>query len=355
PAGIDITGAFAFQQLQSGVMGKVAIQFAPFGIDGRGICPDQSSSTQTCFTGGLTHDMVELTDVRVDGVEAVWTRTATSSDLRWNAGYDGDVRAGPLDVVLVVDRSLDANAIENPATVAALRTFIRGLRQRDRVGAVTFGNLVRRLNVSYGTNGLPMSVGLFSGGERENLISALSTSINSPGAGSALLFDAISEAADMLATNSNQGRIVVLTTEEHAGSVLESEAAYEDAFEKVGPTADLSRPEIRVDIIGVALEQSDKFEDIKDITAFTRGRYVDLAAVQPADVNQLDLVLTDLRSTLSGSFLLLYDIMIPATAGKAVRLEFGATWRPTDDDGRMIGEIDAVPYSGPLRVNLTAN
>ncbi|MEM7674489.1 MAG: vWA domain-containing protein [Myxococcota bacterium] len=355
PAGIDITGAFAFEPLESGVMGRVALQFAPYGIDGRGICPNQSISTQTCFTGGLTHDMVELTNVRVDGQEAVWSRSSTTSERPWNAGYDGDIRAGTLDVVLVIDRSIDAEAIENPATIDALRTFVRGLRQRDRVGAVVFGDLVRRLNVSYGTNGLPLSTGLFGGGERENLISAISTSLISSGAGAPRVFDGIGEAAEMLAGSTNAGRIVVLTTEEHAGTVEESRVAYDEALEKVDRSSDVTRPPIRVDIIGVALDRSDKFGDIQDTAAFTSGRYIDLAAVQPADVNQLDLVLSDLRSTLSGSFLLLYDIMIPATAGKAVRLEFGATWRPTDDDGRMISEIDAVPYSGPLRVNLTAN
>ena len=352
--GFDVTGAFAWDRLQDGVRGTIAIQVAPFGIDGRGLCPNHDESPQTCFTGGVTHSMLTIENVRIDGAGGIEaTPTPISVQVPDTRGADGDVRAGPLDVVLVIDRSQvaeTANLASNPATLGAVTAFLQGLRQRDRVGVVTYGPGVTRLGVPYDAAGRPGAVGLFDGSFRETLITQVETALQTPGSGQPTLFEGVADAADMLRNSASAGRIVVIAADEHAGSVEESELAFFEAFEMVDTANDPSRPETRVDVIGVSLTRSEKFQDLQAITTFTGGQYFDVSAVQTtgpgAPINQLELALTDLRSTLSGSFLLLYDITIPAGVGKAARLEF---------DARMNGVPTAVPYSGLLRVDLAAN
>ena len=354
-AGLDVTGAFAWRALQDGAVGQVAIQIAPYGVDGRGLCPDHDDDPQTCFSGGLTHSMVTIENLRIDGRGAsdgvTWTPTSTSAEYPQIWGQDGDVRAGPLDVVLVIDRSRSAesaNLLQNEAAVSAVTSFLNGLRERDRVGAVTYGTGLVRLGVTYDPTGRPTSTGMFEGGaERSQLIAAVQSAMRQAGGGDSVLFSGITEAAEMLRDSANGGRIVVITADEQAGNVDESEIAFFEALEKVEEVTNLSsRPPTRVDVIGVSLIRSEKFEDLQSITAFTDGVYYDLAAVQSGNINQLELVLSDVRSTLSGSFLLLYDISIPEGVGKAARIEF---------DARMNGLETTVPYSGLLRVDLAAN
>ncbi len=356
-AGIDVVGAFAWQPLRDGAAGTVAIQISPYGIDGRGMCPDHNETPQTCFTGGLLHSMVNLTDVRIDGRPDPITLSPTplSVDVSANRGYDGNVRAGPLDVILVIDSSASADGkiLQNEATVRAVTSFLQGLRQRDRVGAVSFGSQIRRLGVQYDTNGNPIGESLFSGPGRGALDISVQNALRQPGAGDARLFDAISEAAEMLdEANRNvagiapAGRIIVITGSEHVGTEEESALAFFEALDDVDTSVDAARPLTQVDMIGVSLARSQKFDDLQSITAFTGGAYFDVSAVQVNQVNQLELALSDIRGTLSGSFLLLYDITIPNGVGKAALLEF---------DAEMIGVQQVVQYSGLLRVDLAAN
>lgn len=352
-AGLDVTGAYAQRPLQDDQVGTVAIQFAPFGVDNRGVCPNHDEQPETCFTGGLTHDMVELRNVTVDDQPVTWSAATATAD-RPNRGAFGDVRAGPLDIVLVLDRSANAdideesNFLRNPSAVEAVREFVTGLRQRDRVGAVVFGGSVRRLNVPY-DDGRPRSAGLFEGGPgRTELVRAIENELQQPGAGDPNIFAGIEEAALMLTRSANAGRIVVITTGEHPGSAEDSLLAFDTALEAIELSTDASQPLPQVDVIGVSVRRTEKFLDIAAITDFTVGEYFDLAAVQSGDVNQLALVLADVRATLSGSFLLLYEIMIPPGTGKAARLKFDAILRMDDAP-------PAVPYSGLLRVDLAAN
>lgn len=353
-AGFDITGAFAYRPLTDGETGIVAVLVAPFGIDGRGLCPDNDETPQTCFSGGLTHDMVSLENLRVDGLGAAdgvtWAPSEPSLDLPSNRGRDGDVRAGPLDVVLVVDVSAaadSANLLQNPEAQLAVSGFIGGLRERDRIGVVTFGGDVTRLGVDDSPSANPNSSGLFQGGpSRGDVVDRLQSAMNLPGSGSSILFSGIREAAEMLRGSANAGRIVVLTAAEHAGSVDESALAFFEALDAIDASNRAGGPETRVDIIGITLTRTEKFQDIQSMTAFTAGEFFDLAAIQSGQINQLELILSDIRSTLSGSFMLLYDIMIPDGVGKAAQLEF---------DARMNGLDTTVQYSGPLRVDLAAN
>ena len=353
--GIDVTGVFAWRPLRDDDIGTVAILMAPYGIDGLGMCPDHGGTPQTCFSGGLTHDMVTIENLRVDGqgeAEGVtWAPTPLSPDFPDNRGYDGNVRAGPLDVVLVIDRSEAAGngiLLRNTDATRAVTDFVSGLRARDRVGAVEFGARgVSRLGVVYDMSGRPQSTGLFTGAEgRSTLITSIQNALGQDGGGGATVFEAIEEAAEMLRNSSNSGRIVVITTQEQLGSIEESALAFDEAFEKIEASNSVGSADTRVDIIGVSLTRTEKFEDIQAITAFTGGEYFDVATVLESNVNRLSLALSDIRSTLSGSFLLLYDIQIPPGVGKAARIEF---------DARMNGVQSAVQYSGLLRIDLAAN
>ena len=353
-AGIDVTGVFPWQPLRNGEVGTVAIQLAPYGEDGLGVCPNHQQEPQTCFSGGLLHSMITLESLQVDSLSAAsgvtWNPTPVSAETPEVVGRVGDVRAGPVDVVLVVDMSANANQAgltnNNPDTVEAVASFIQGLRQRDQIGVVTFaGDTIRRLNVQYDSGGQPTALGFFPGGN-QSLIAAAQTTLSNSGSGANTVFKGIEEAAEMIERSKNPGRIVVITSAEHVGEVVDSETAFKEAFDVVDNETDFTRAPTRVDIVGVGLRRTDKFEDIKDITQFTGGEFFDLASVRGGDVNQLELILADIRSTFSGSFLLLYDIAIPSTVGKAARLEFNV---------RMNGVPQAVPFSGLLRVDLAAN
>ena len=66
-AGLDIVGVYAFEDLGGGELGPLILHLRPFGIDGRGMCPDREGPpAPVCYTGGIDHSMVTITRQQIE-------------------------------------------------------------------------------------------------------------------------------------------------------------------------------------------------------------------------------------------------------------------------------------------------
>lgn len=343
-AGLDVIGAYPWEALTPGARGKVAIQLSPFGIDGLGICPDTTEKPEVCFSGGLTHGMVSLENVRIDMTAATPVATATSSDLPYNRGLEGDVRGPARDVVLVMDASAEAhqedgNGLAPPRRLGYAATFLQGLRQRDRVGAVIYGGdrPVRLTAVWDERTRRYADPGLRAFGERPGLAQALRAVTSESAVGVPDPFEGIAEAARLLRdVGSNRGRIVLVLA--RTPSHMDVEERFQAAYELVRRNDSTSFNGYTVDVVGFALEAGRGSTFLGDLASFTRGQMLS------TNLEGLEQTLVDLGSLMSGNFILLYDMLIPANAGKSARITF-------DVEVVLGGAHRArASYSGPLRI-----
>lgn len=353
-AGVDIIGVFPLDQapLTNGARGEIAVLVAPYGIDQRGLCPDSAVPgspewTQVCFTGGLTHDMVELSSFTLDGLD-LDARVAAPTPERPLRGRIGDVRAGPLDVVVALDMSA---AAESKAAFSVRRevveTFIRNARQRDRVGIALFG-LTPAPDHPGGTRRLlharERDSGLRGADARDELLTAVGALSAAAGAPKPNLFAAVEEASRMLTdAESSRGRIIVLAGQEPRLTPDDRRAAFDAALAAVGSNA--SGPRFVVDIVGLDLAPGDPDYDplavngMQDLTFFSEGRYLETVA------RELDQTFADLRATMYGGVALLYDVFIGPTVGKSGNIQLSLEVALKGGAERATAS-----YQGPLRV-----
>ena len=111
-----------------------------------------------------------------------------------------------------------------------------------------------------------------------------------------------------------------------------------------------------MDIIGVGLPDpptnlnvDSNVDLLTDMALFTGGVFnsIDGAAIN-GGVGALDPALVTLRAQISGAFALLYDMDIPASAGKVGRINF--TVSVTIDN-----ETQSATYEGPLEIRGSNN
>jgi hypothetical protein len=297
-AGVDVVGTFDFDPLTPGAAGgKVAIRIVPYGEDNRGICPDSNDDPLLCFSGGLTYDMVNIRS-------ATW-ETSLFADPRPvpgdpSRGTDGDVRAGPQDVMLVMEiaRNSEVNIDSGKERFALLESFVNGLRSRDSAGLVIAG--------------LPPDQTPLVGTERASLadrIGRLDAQANLPDEKADILA-AIRSAANILRTqrspdrSSYPGRIVVV--------VATDTSPIEDANRTntaVLPDPDANFPGYVVDVI--AINPSGGNNTLETLAEFSGGTYRSVNKGQTFAAQDLNLALSDARAALAGSFVLLYTMDIP--------------------------------------------
>jgi len=141
--------------------GFVGLRFWLTGIDGHGLCPDApGADPPLCFSGGLQPEHVTITKAYIDRPEqeVVLCPALAAGDPRpaeppcggpdverlvaptAKRGLEGDVRAGPVDVVLIADLSPAPDArVSRDAYFTALASWLDRLRVTDRVGILTTG------------------------------------------------------------------------------------------------------------------------------------------------------------------------------------------------------------------------
>jgi hypothetical protein len=331
--GVDIVGAFAYETLTPEQRGPIAFLISPFGVDGRGICPDSTNNPILCLSGGLTYDMVNLLNVRIDTFDVQPTPSSTTAQRPHTRGLLGgdDPLAGPQDIVVVLDISSDTEMVDTePRRFDDLREFVRGLRSRDHVALVTYGSTIEAK-----TPLLPPE-------QRGTLLNEIDALKNVDAAGMATPFQAVSFAAELLAQARTRrpGRIVLVTLSEPAGNLDEATAEFDVAFDKVRPNPSLGFDGWKVDVVAVALDpSSETLTLLSDMAAFSAGEFYSVLTL-----NSLNQTLADLRTALSGSFILLYDLLIPKDVGKQGTISFTAEILLPGSE-----RVQSM-YSGPLTI-----
>lgn len=338
--GIDIVGAYSFRPLESGGVGTVAIRLHPYGIDGFGLCPNSNLDPILCFTGGLTHAMVQIDQAVFDenqNAQPVETLPSPPA-LPHTRATEGDPSSGPQNIVLVMDMSdAKADAGIPPFRFDAARQFVRTLRDRDKVGIVSFGGDPG----SMPREELPLSG---SDGEWSAQLGKLAELAARPSKGSAMVFSAVGLAADMFdrAGAARPGRIVVIA----AGDVAGPTSTFDDAIVKVIPNPETGFQGYAVRALAIDLRRSANVNNVsllRDMTVFAPGgAYVDLVSAAA-----LEDALLDTAASLSGSYVLLYDMAGPRCPGKS-RLRLRLTVQIPGPDGAALSASN--DYEGPLSI-----
>lgn len=386
--GVDVLGAEAWEGasvLRNGYRGTIALYIAPYGKDNRGICPDSTGGPATCYTGGLTHDMVEFItegeEPTIDDVAAtprVTTPVPSQPGLEYNRGWDGDVRAPSQDLVVVLDMSGAAAAADMTGSrFNQVRTLIQELRGRDRVGVVLFGG--DRAN-GYGGSvswddptaggnakeaviglrwlGVPEAevgrsgLGLRAKDERQILLDEL-MALNDMHAvdNGADLADGLRSAVDMLKQgNSVNGRIAVI-----AATRQDSQDAKRDPTlgiydndhidELIGLTQAIPRlGQAGVPITLIDINPAEPANDriAGEVVAFSGSP--GSGTTTEVNIENLESALEELQRKIAGSFILLYDMCVPKKVGKRGALEFRLRVRLPFED----------PSTGPRQVTFVS-
>ena len=310
-AGVDLVGVFPFEQLFPGAVGTVAIRFSPYGVDGKGICPDTTGAFQLCFTGGLDHSMVDIELISLDStvVTSSVVRTSTSATVPYVRATDGDVLGGPQVLALLIDTSAGAQTTDpQGARFDAAIDVINALRARDRLGIVSFGGTTTRAN----TEALPTN-------DKDQLVLKIQElEARATGGSGPDIYQAIRLATEMLRTTDGvkKGRLMIITASAPIGNRDEADLA----LLSVVPNPSALFDGFPTFVVGVGLDDPDAASALEDIAVFSGGEYA--AVTSPSA-----LVTASARITgvVSGAFVLLYDIFIPDPVGKAARVNIRAT------------------------------
>lgn len=346
-AGVDVIGAFAWEPLTNGDRGPISVHVAPWGVDERGLCPDGSADPQLCFTGGLDYSMVSIqrAEMQVGSgpIDLQPTKSSTSAERPYVRGLEGDVRAGPQDVMIVLDHSEVAETKDAGGAAArrftAARRFVQGLRRRDRVGLVTYAqNPILRAAASQTDPGLKTFE------DRGVILDALSNvAQEDPGQGNDLFAAIQTAAAALRRARSERGRIVVIAADGPAGTDQEALVAFGGALDALDEDLARGDPTIALHFVGLdILDDTPNMDLVDDLATFTDGR------VYRSTINGVEQTLTEVRSFLSGSFILLYDIFVPVEVGKSGTIEL-------DLEVLIGGQTAQASYTGPIIVQNSSN
>ena len=336
--GVDIVGVYPFVGLQPGHTGQVAVRFSPFGVDGRGICPNSDVDPILCFTGGLGHEMVSLDRVVIDSTPVTGDvrATAPTEQLPNTRATDGDVLGGPQLLMLVVDASAKARNTYDPegARFRAATDFVNALRARDRLGIMSVGG---------GQDAFELEIGPTD--NKETLLSILDgLEGRAPSGVLPDIFGAIKAVADLFRASPgfDRGRILVLTTQPPSGD----RDAADEALAVVAPDESRFFDGYPTYVVGHQLESKSNFGLLNDIALFSGGEMYDLA-----EARSMIQAVARVTGTVSGAFVLLYDMPVPASSGKAAEIKIDATITlPAGPDGEA--QVAEATFRGTLEVRL---
>lgn len=364
----QILEVWPYSDLSTQLGGFLGVKVWLTGIDGRGLCPDAPAADPAyCFSGGLQFEHLEVTSAYIDQPDQTVTlcpalratdvppsdppcggveRLVAPTDLR---GLEGDVRAPPEDIALIVDLSSGGASVEARDTYFAnLGEWIGRLRARDRIG-------VRTLSAEPSWSGLL---------DRDTARAYVEDLRDAPTGGGTRLFAAVAAAGQQLQQiGSTRGRIVLTAISGQSMMPDESnpEDPYYDALEAVQVGNRAGAVGFPVDIVGIGLTGPPPGEGSPAERRATVARLLDsLAAFSgPAgrpgrnygsvdNVLDLRLRLRDVGGQYVGGFNLLFEIVrtedgieIIDTAGKLGELSIrGRVTVPT-------GTAD-VRWDGPL-------
>lgn len=339
--GVDIVGVFPFEGLKDNAIGKVAIRFAPYGLDARGICPDSNEEPALCFSGGgngqgfnggLDYSAIRFARFEMEGGIRVEPLRAQPSDRIPNVKFtDGDVLAGPQLLVLILDHSDDAGDRDQAEVrFTAARNFVNSLRSRDQLAIYTVG----------GDDGFTLESGFSR--ERQQLLTKIDEIDGRPPSGEADIFGAIADAGTLLrAQNIRRGRILLVTAATPSGDPADLEP-YNRALDVIAPEDELGLlPTYSTYVVALNPTGQQFADELENLAFFSGG---ELASV--GDPAGFLTAVADVTGLLSGAFVLLYDVPIP-DVGKSTDIYIeaqvtlpGADGSPQVVTGTFSGDIE---------------
>lgn len=318
--GLDVIGAYGYGRLIENRPGNIIIRVHPYGVDGRGICPDSTTGPTLCFTGGLTREMVTVRSAQMNKISLnLRTPDPLPEGVSTNIATEGDPLKLTQSIVLVMDLSASAAIVDagEPARFESAWRFVQTLRKRDKLGIVTFGGtagngVVREVDVQ----SIADNYDFFRTYIRETLRQR-------PSGGPARVLEGIQEAAAMLAEDRTLGSIVVITMSDQVGDDPATEDFDgSDAFDALYPRVIADGGPIH-NIYVVGVQQPLVYRDAmnpnvttpsnwviytQSIAEFSMGRAFNVRLVP-----DIDPVLDKLAGMISGSFSLLYSLNVPCT------------------------------------------
>jgi hypothetical protein len=137
------------------------------------------------------------------------------------------------------------------------------------------------------------------------------------------------------------GRIVAITLGDQPGSMEEVTEQFDMALDSIraDPTIGFSGWTVDVVAVEIPATLNANVDFFSDIAAFSGGEFFNVLSL-----NSLHQSLADLRTVLSGSFILLYDMLIPKELGKQGTISFTAEVILPGSE-----KVEAT-YSGPLTI-----
>ena len=314
--GLDILGVFpGYEILSPAKKGRLAFRFAPYGVDGKGICPTPAigppEDPVLCFTGGLQYDMVSIDELTLDGQLLEVTRTSTTEELPFTRATVGDIGAELQVLTVILDTSINSFA-SDPEGIRfrAAKNIVNSVRSRDRVIILSVGNG----ELGYRQETSPQ----MSRAEILQKIDQLQTQAPD-GQYRHNLYGAILEASRVIASQSRDypgGSIVIINTSDAEGESSE----FRNALRAVVANSASKFEGHITHILNLNTEAQINGRNLRDLAVYSGGRFIDVTEPR----RMLDGSST-LSGLLSGAFILLYDADIPANVGKSASVKVEAT------------------------------
>ncbi|MEE2902262.1 MAG: hypothetical protein VYC39_08030 [Myxococcota bacterium] len=314
--GLDILGVFpGYEVLSPAKKGRLAVRFAPYGIDGRGICPTPAigppQDPVLCFTGGLQYDMVSVDELTLDGQPVEVTRTATTNELPFTRATVGDISAELQVLTLIIDTSVNSFA-SDPEGIRfrAAKNIVNSVRSRDRVVVLSVGNG----DLGYRQETSPQM-------SQEEILQKIDQLQTQPPEGQYLhnVYGAILEASRVIASQSRDysgGSIVMINTSDPEGD----NSLFRNALRSVVANSASKFEGYITHILNLNTDAQLNGRNLRDLAVFSGGQFIDVT--EPRRMLNGSSTLSGL---LSGAFILLYDADIPANVGKSASVKVEAT------------------------------
>jgi hypothetical protein len=352
--GVDVVGVFPFKALAPGRPGSVGIRISPVGADQYGICPNSTSDPVLCFTGGLDYSMVRLDAVIVDSadVTARVVPTPTGVDLPNNRATDGDVLSGPQVLTLILDGSaVAAEADPEGARFDAAVDFANALRSRDRLAVLVVGDSPDGWRVLVAPTNDKAAL--------RNAIRQLEGTTPDPTA-PRNFFGAVGAVPDLTTGEPgfSRGKALVIALSTPEGTL---EAAVQ-TLGRIDPDVRERGDEYAVYVVRLDLSrdlqsgtggadrrvQSQLYTELGNLASYSGGDTIDV--FEPGSIVQ---AVARVTGEIAGAYVLLYDVPIPAEAGKAASVEVRATVTLLDASNQPVSH--SATYSGTIEVRDASN
>jgi hypothetical protein len=363
--GLDVIGAYGYGRLVENQPGNLVIRVHPYGVDGRGICPNSTSGPTLCFTGGLTREMVTIQSAQLNKIPLnLRVPDPLPAGVSTNIATEGDPLKLTQSIVLVMDLSAEAARVDSgePARFESAWRFVQTLRKRDQLGIVTFGSPDSPMGNGLEKVGVRREVELRPIADNYEFFRTYirETLRNQQSTGAARPLQAIDAATQMLTDRREQGTIVLITMSDQVGDdPMKDDFDGSDAFDALYPKVISESTNVPIHTVyAVGVGQPLVYRDANNpnvttpsnwivytqsIAEFSQGRAFNVRLVP-----EIDPVLDKLAGIIGGSYSLLFSLNVPCTGKNPdMDLQVSVAFGNATAEGTYTGSIRVDAASDP--------